>query len=509
MTRLTKNFIYNVAGQGLVLVLSLVAVKFIFSRLGNDLFGIIMFNAVLTSLLAGALELGVSSTLVREVSSHFDSDPAYIRSLVRTASTVYWAAGLLLVAVIWLTAPILVTHWVNLRTIDPATATTTLRILSGTAMVVMPRVLYASMFRGRQMMALNNAIDVGASVAQQTGTLLLLLAGARVYVVAAWISTCALLAAAAYVLVAARLFGWSALAPSFSLQIVRRNLGFTGQMMIISVLSMVHVQAAQAIVSKLLPIADFGFYGFASSTVNRANFVTSAAAQAAFPSFSNLSAAGDRPQLMQQYQKLHDLVCFGTMPLFAGICFAGLPVYAYVFNTGVAERLLLPTAFLALGTWMNSTLSIPYTLSVAMGNPQIGVRLNLYALIAVLPVTAALIYRFGLPGAGFSWVFYHLFAYSYMVPRICRECLQGSPWVWYGHVAKVLGLAAVTYGVAWLVVGAVGTFSLPVLAAAYLVATAAFALGANAMIGSDLKETLRQTLQRLWGSLLARRANVL
>jgi uncharacterized membrane protein len=97
-------------------------------------------------------------------------------------------------------------------------------------------------------------------------------------------------------------------------------------------------------------------------------------------------------------------------------------------------------------------------------------------------------------------VFYNLFVYAYMVPRICRECLQTSPRGWYGHLAKVLGLAAVTYGVAWLVVSALGMFTLPVLVVAYLVATAAFALGANALIGADLKETLRLTLQRLRGS---------
>ncbi len=64
MTRLTRNIIYNVAGQGLVLILSLIAVRFIFRRLGDDVFGIIFFNLVLTTVLASALELGISATIV-------------------------------------------------------------------------------------------------------------------------------------------------------------------------------------------------------------------------------------------------------------------------------------------------------------------------------------------------------------------------------------------------------------------------------------------------------------
>src|SRR5882762_10465524 len=107
MTRLTRNIIYNVTGQGLVLVLSLIAVRFIFHRLGDDVFGIIFFNIVLTTVLASALELGVSSTLVREVSSRVDSEPDYVRKLIQTASTLYWAAGIVLVAIVWVSAPFL------------------------------------------------------------------------------------------------------------------------------------------------------------------------------------------------------------------------------------------------------------------------------------------------------------------------------------------------------------------------------------------------------------------
>src|SRR5579859_2117917 len=160
MTRLTRNIIYNVAGQGLVLVLSLIAVRFIFRRLGDDVFGLIFFNIVLTAVLVSALELGISATIVREVSSYFDSDRPYVKALIGTASLLYWGFGLLLVMVILFTAPLLVTHWVNLKSLDPGTAATTLRILSATTLVALPKTLYTSVFRGRQMMALNNLIDV-------------------------------------------------------------------------------------------------------------------------------------------------------------------------------------------------------------------------------------------------------------------------------------------------------------------------------------------------------------
>jgi O-antigen/teichoic acid export membrane protein len=491
MTRLTRNVIYNVAGQGLVLLLSLIAVRFIFRRLGDDTFGIIFFNLVLVAVLTSALELGVLSTIVREVSSHFESQPDYIRALIGTASSLYWSAGLLLVAVIWVTAPLLVTHWINLKTLDPDTAATTLRILSATALVALPKGLYTSLFRGRQLMGFNNAIDVGTAAIQQAGILLLLFAGGRVYEVAAWISASAILGLLAYVIVAARLFGWRALAPSFSMEVVRRNVAFTSHTMATSILAVVHVQAAQVIVSKLLPIAQFGLYGFASSTVNRATIVSGAVAQAALPSFSNLFRSGDRAALLTQYRKLQDMLCYGTVPLFAGVCFAALPVYRYLFNAPAAWLLMVPTAWLCLGYYMSGTVSVPYMFSLAVGRPDITMRTTLLALIFVLPVTVGLIYFFGLPGAGFSWVFYHAFVYAYMVRRISGECLSIPPRDWYCHVAKVMGIAAATFGLAWIAIVIPSGYSLIALIIGYVLATLAFAAASLFLIGPDLKSTLR------------------
>ena len=79
---------------------------------------------------------------------------------------------------------------------------------------------------------------------------------------------------------------------------------------------------------------------------------------------------------------------------------------------------------LSVGTYMNGTASIPYMLSLALGRPDIGLRTNLWAMVIVLPIPAVLIYKFGLVGAGLSWVVYHVFLYVYMIPKVCRECLQ-------------------------------------------------------------------------------------
>lgn len=490
MSRLARNVVYNIVGQGLVLVLTFIAVRYIFHRLGTDAFGVIYFSIVLTTVVTSALELGISSTTVREISRHGESDITYVTDLIRTASFFYWAGGGVLLVVIYLGAPLLVAHWITLTSMRTEDATLILRILGISVVVALPRVLYSSVIRGRQRMSLTNGIDVVTNAGQQAGTVIILLVGGGIAGIAIWLASVAVISTCVYAYVAARIFGWKSTLPKVSATVVRINRDFTIQMGAISLLSQIHSQADKIVVSKFLSVAQFGLYGFAASTVGRATLVAWAAAQAALPSFSSLFYAGDRTVLLTQYRKLQDLVTVGTLPVFAGICFAALPVYRYVFNDDAAHTLLLPTIFLALGSYMNGTLSVLYVLSLAVGHPEIATRQNALALVIVLPMTIGLIHAFGLSGAGFSWVVYHAFAYLYSVPRIYRKCLQSDPWGWYRNLLQVTALGAMTYGVAAMGLALTGSSSSVVLGLALASASGLFILGSATVVSSESKKTL-------------------
>lgn len=499
-SRVTSNILYNLLGQGAVLALSFIAVRFIFRRLGADAYGLISFNFLLTALILGASELGISSTTVREVSAHSQQEPDYVRDLVRTASLLYWGLWLAFAVVLFAAAPLLVRNWVQLTTLTPAEAVGPLRVLSIAALTALPKTLYVSLFRGRQRMEFNNSIDVATSLVQQGGVVAIIAAQGTLLMVAAWIAVSMVGSILAYLAIAARLFGWRALVPGYSQLVVRRNLRFSRHMMSISILAMIQTQTDKLFVSRLLPISSLGLYSFVSTLGLRAAFVTTAVAQAALPSLSRLYQAGAEDELNGQYRRLQDLVCFGTLPVFVAITFFSRPLLGYLFSDAIASSLLLPTAFLSLGFFMNGTITIPYTMSLAVGRPEIAVRLNLVALLVVTPLTAALVFAYGIPGAAFSWVFYQLFAYVYVVPRWCAECLEIPTLSWFVHLSRPFLLGAVTYGVAWLVAGWLGLHTAIPLAALFLLASIAYLPASYAALGAETRASVRHrllTLRRL------------
>jgi len=212
--------------------------------------------------------------------------------------------------------------------------------------------------------------------------------------------------------------------------------------------------------------------------------------------------ARDQGGLMREYRRLQDLVCYGVVPVFAAVVFAARPLFTYLLDAHAAQILLLPTALLCLGWYMNGTLNIPAILAVAVGRPDIGARQNFYALFVVLPVTVGLIWKWGLVGAGLSFVFYHLFAYSYGARRIASECLGMAPRGWYLHVLKILALASITYGAAWSILALAGLNSIAFLAVAYILASAVYLYAAHLAVGQELRGGLIGLRGRVVGGVL-------
>lgn len=502
MSKLSKNIIYNLLGQGLLLVLGFVAVRYIFKQLGEDALGIIYFTAVMNALLCAVLEMGICSTTVREISAHFESDPHYIKDLIRTFSLFYWGVYVLLGVAIFFLAPILVEKWINLKTMDTATATFVLRALGIASLVALPKSFYVSLFQGIQRMEFNNFIDVATSGLQQFGTILILVAGGNLLHVVYWFIVCYSFNILAYIISSAHFFSLKALLPGYLSGVVKRNLGFASRMMLTTIFAAVNTQVDKIIISKLLPISAVGYYSVAYGSVSKGGLLGGAISQASFPSFSSLFRKGNRNSLVTHYQKLQDFICFGTAPLFAAIPFAVMPLFSYIFNEEVASLLLLPMTLLCVGFYMNGTLKIPYVFSLAVGKPGISARANLYALFVILPLTVFLVCFLGLTGAGLSLVFYHLFMYAYAIPRICSECLKFPLRTWYLHIAKIFMLIGLFYGTAWITIVIIGNYSILSLTTAYVGASIVFMAGSYFMIGEELRGKFFSTLQTLKAKVL-------
>jgi hypothetical protein len=122
------------------------------------------------------------------------------------------------------------------------------------------------------------------------------------------------------------------------------------------------------------------------------------------------------------------------------------------------------------------------------------VRWSVVAMLVVMPMTAGLIYRFGLTGAGLSCVLFQVAASLFMVPPLCEGSLGIRPALWYAHTFRPVGLFVAAYGGAWLAMDVIGNRTVASLSVAYLAGTAVFTAAAAALVGAELREVLRRLL---------------
>jgi len=498
MSKLSRNIVYNGIGQGLSLLLSFVAVRLVFRRLGGDALGLIYFSLTFCAALTVAVQLGVCESAVREVASHHANRPEYIKNLIRTSSLLYWTAFLFLSLIAYAASPYFIRHWVKLGTLEVPTATAIMRILTLGALVALPTGLYRSLLLGLQHMGIINVLEVSGKALQQGGVFLILLMHGSLFQVAYWIAGSAAFQAVAYWIICTRYFSVDAmLVPGFSREVVKENIGYASGLMTITLATWVLGQVDRVVISRLLPLTLLGIYSFARGAASQGALLTTAINGAIFPYFSALHGAGKTDELKSAYIKVQDLICFATIPVFAAVPFAAIPVFSRVFDLHSAHLLLLPTTFLCLGTYMNGTLTAPFVVSLAVGRPDITARQNVIALFVVVPASAFAIYFFGLNGAGFCWVFYHIYAYCYGLPQICRECLGMTARVWYWHVLRILAFALLIYGSAWVIVGTLGRPSIPYFSVAYLLATVLYCTVALEMMGKELRDRIKAFLSPL------------
>jgi len=490
MSKISRNIVANLVGQGLVLLMTFGGTRYVFRGLGGDALRMIIFMLTLAAVLRSVLELGVCSLVVREVAAHRTDEPDYVKDVIRTASFTYWLVFAVLTVTIWPLAPPIVRHWIHLKTIDQAVAIRVIRILGGAAFLSVPRALYASILRGLERMELNNGVELVTSALQQCGTIAIVALGGSLVAVSCWVAGCFVLSILSYLTALMQLLPSGAFFPGWVSSVVRRNRSFSRKMMWVSMLSLAHLESDKILVSIFLPISATGYYGFAANVTNRAALVTGSIAQAAFPPLSNAFSESGLSSAMKQYRKLHDLLCFCTAPIFAGIAFVAPWLFTYMFDARVARTLIQPTMLLCIANYLNATLNMPYLMSLACGKPQIAVKSASMALCITLPASIVLVYRFGLSGAGWSWVFYQIFACAYAVPEFCQECLQLPLAQWYWHLGRILILVAATYGLSEALLVLWGVSSLEASIAGYLVGSIGFAIGAYVLVGEELWETL-------------------
>ena len=407
--KIQQNILANLIGRAWGFVAVYLFVPLYLQFLGIDGYGLVGFYATLLGVLAFA-DLGFTATLNREMARLSAGADAVVamRNLLRTFEIVYGAMSILLAVLIWFLAPEISGHWLRSAVLTPGEMTATIRVMGIAIAFQLPAGLFIGGMMGLQKQVRANALQVGWSLFQGAGAVLVLrFLSNTIVAFAGW----QLLSNLLYCFLARHNL-WRELAHDalrnraiFKAQVFRETWRYAAGMVGISVIGILLAQIDKVVISKILNLEMLGYYTLAITVASIPITLANVIGSAVFPRLTGHVARLDREALAIVYQKAFALVSVVVIPIGLTLAaFAGDFVFAWTGSVDVAQQVGPVATFLVLGQLQQALTVVPYYLGLANGNIRLNLQIGITSIVVVTPVLVFLITKYGILGAGISWL---------------------------------------------------------------------------------------------------------
>lgn len=428
---LKYNIIFNYIGRGLSVISIYLFTPFYIRILGIESFGIIYFYNVLL-LLTVVADIGLSSTFTRE--SARDNKRANLIKLLSSVEAPLFALSAIISFMLFLQAGSVSANWLDSSsTLSRETTSDCVKIMSAMIPIQMLITLYSSGLMGIQKQVALNIVQIFYTVVRSGLVILLIYFFPKVEYFLIWQLT----SMAIYALVLRVLFSTSVGAGAFSvarpsLKLLRSIAKFSAGAFAIAVVTNMNNQIDKIFVSAYFSVAEFGYYGAASSLAQVANAAVAPVIAAIFPLMVRLAEKGDRVNASRIFAVYSRLVGF-VAALAASFIFMFAPdVIAVWLGGNVPDYVSDVVRWLALGWLFFAWQLMPTYLSLANGQtwPIILAAIGLF--VTSLPALFLLSGSYGIVGAAVPWLLANavafLILFSIVIPRFYGG--SASDWLW-------------------------------------------------------------------------------
>jgi O-antigen/teichoic acid export membrane protein len=406
--------------------------------LGIEAYGLIGFYSTLFGVLAFA-DMGFTATVNREMarlSVQPDSADRMGR-LLRTYETSYAFVSILLAILVWLLAPYLSEHWLRSSTLRADEIARAIQLMGAAIAFQLPAGLYIAGLMGLQEQVRANSLMIAWSVLRGVGAVVVLWLVSPTIIAFAWWQ---LLCSGVYCF-SARFFLWRAVLrrklraqPRFEWQVFGNTWHYAAGMMSLAIVSTLLTQTDKLVISKMLPLEMLGYYTIATALASLPLALASPIALAVFPRLTGLVALNDREGLARMYHRTCELVAVATIPAALTIAlFSGNFILAWTGSAVTAQRAGLVSSLLIAGQLLQALLVVPYYVALAYGNVRLNIQIGISSVLLITPLLILLIMKYGILGAGISWLVLNLCTLPAYMYLLHQKFLRGELRRWYAR----------------------------------------------------------------------------
>lgn len=410
--------------------------------LGVEAYGLIGFYAVLQAWLT-LFDMGITQTLNREM-ARFSAGvhtPQSIHNLLRSIELIAVALAAAMCLLVWFSSGYISTHWLNAQKLSGEEIANAVVLMGFVIALRFVEGIYKGALLGLQKQITVNVVSVVIATLRNGGVLMVLAWYAstiKVFFVWQALSSIVSLVVLAY-LVYMTLPNPN-YKPKFSRQAIKEVWCFARGILGITFLALLLTQIDKVLLSNLISLKSYGYYTLAATVAGSLAIVAAPITQATYPKMVEYVAQHEHKKLVSLYHQGAQLISVLTAPAVIMLIFFGKDIiYLWSGDINLAKEtapILLP---LAVGSYLNALMWMPYQLQLAHGWTSFAIKVNTIAVTILVPTIFIITPRYGAIGAAWVWALLNAGYVTVGVHYMYKKLLPAEKWFWYWQdVAKQL-----------------------------------------------------------------------
>lgn len=422
-----KNIVSNVLAKLYSALIGFIVLPIYIKYLGIESYGLVGFFALIQAF-AMLLDSGITPMVTREIARFGGGKGSkeHINTLIKTTETIFIAVGIISFLLIFLFSHEIAKHWLNAKNLS-SDAIAHVIVLMGLITGMRFNVgLYSGTILALEKQFSYNIILSIFSTFKSIGVISILIYLSPTieafFVYQVFISCMEIII---YRTMMYRFLPKTAERTVFNLNIYKENWkfisGYSSSMVFVFIL----LQSDKIILSKILPLSEFGYYTFAWSIIGVLQMSVSPIFQGISPRLTALYAS-QKDTIHFFYHKSSQLISSVAIPmsLFISI-FSEELIMLWSKNSILTENTYPIVSLLALGTMLNLLATMSSLLQTADGKTKIMVIVNGISVVIVLPLNILMAQIYGGIGVARVWIglniFYIVIAIFFVHGKLLNE----------------------------------------------------------------------------------------
>lgn len=429
--------------------------------MGAESYGLVGFFAMVQALF-NLLDIGLAPTMARETARFQGgaSTALSYRRLLRALQVIFWCTAVVGGAMLFWLAGSIASHWLKLQMLSINDATHAIQLMAAGVALRWVSGLYRAVISGAEQLVWLNGANAFVATVRFVGVFpILMWVGTTPNVFFAYQVMVALLEFGLFALKTRKLvpavppgtaIGWTVpllFKPVSAVASFSISIAFTSSLWALV------TQADRLILSRLLLLADYGYFSLAVLAATVVATVGGPISSAVIPRLNRLYAAGEHTQAISLYRETTRMVGAIAFPMAAVIAYFSQDIlYLWTGDKIAAEHSANTLALYALGYAVLAITSLSAHLQAASGNMRLHVVGSMLFIGIYVPLLPLLVAQYGVAGAGIAWLLVNGVYLFIWIPKIHSRFSARLHWPW---LASDVALAFV---VAILVVALPKTF---------------------------------------------------